>query len=88
MLCLLPESPTSCPTSPAGSHPGLNIAVASGDGDMQQLLTPRVTWLRLLPAPTLEHPLGVEVVSAQAFQERHGFPPGAYPDWLAFVGAS
>lgn len=60
--------------------------VASGDTDMQQLLCPHVSWLHLLPAPNLQHPLGVEVVTAEGFERQQGFPPGAYADWLALVG--
>lgn len=62
------------------------MVVASGDSDMQQLLSPRVSWLHLAQAPSLQHPLGLELVTAEAFERQHGFPPAAYPEWLAFVG--
>lgn len=71
----------------AATHPSLTIAVASGDSDMQQLLSPRVSWLSVKSAPSLQHPLGVELVAAADFEQQHGFPPQAYPDFLAFVGA-
>lgn len=66
--------------------PSARILVASGDGDMQQLLAPRVAWLQLYNQASLECPLGVELVTARDFQRLHGFPPAAHPDWLALTG--
>ena len=66
--------------------PSARLLVASGDGDMQQLLAPRTAWLRLLSQPSLQHPLSAELVTAAEFERQHGFPPAAYPDWLALAG--
>lgn len=120
-------------------HPAARVLLASGDGDMQQLLDPQVrsmrvcisggeglrrrpclllvnagvwrascfcgyltrpltrpcpswctgsqvAWLQLHSQTILSCPLGVGLVTAGAFQRQHGFPPAAYPDWLALVG--
>ncbi|KAL4451844.1 hypothetical protein ABPG75_007506 [Micractinium tetrahymenae] len=67
-------------------HPTARVLVASGDGDMQQLLAPQVAWLQLHNQHSLSWPLGLELVTASAFQQQHGFPAAAYPDWLALVG--
>ncbi|PRW57033.1 DNA polymerase I [Chlorella sorokiniana] len=53
---------------------------------MQQLLAPQVAWLQLHSQPSPSCPLGLELVTAADFQQRFGFPPAAYPDWLALVG--
>ena len=53
---------------------------------MQQLISTQVSSLHLLPAPSLQHPLGVQLVTVADFEAQHGFSPAAYPDWLAFVG--
>ncbi|GAB4819291.1 hypothetical protein N2152v2_006337 [Parachlorella kessleri] len=69
-----------------GVCPSLSVTVASSDGDMQQLLSSQVSWLHVFRMPSLEHPLGVELVTAADFTDQHGFEPGAYADWLAFTG--
>lgn len=50
-------------------------------------LAVQVSWLQLHNQTSLGCPLGAELVTAEAFQQQHGFPPSAYPDWLAFTGA-
>ncbi len=48
----------------------------------------QVSWLQLHNQPSPSCLLGLELVTAADFVQRFGFPPAAYPDWLALVGAS
>ena len=47
----------------------------------------QVSWLQLHNQTSPACPLGLELVTAADFLHRFGFPPAAYPDWLALVGA-
>lgn len=62
------------------------LLIASGDADMQQHLGPHTAWLEILPLPTLASPAALAVTDAAAFTLARGFPPAAYPDFLAFTG--
>lgn len=66
--------------------PAASVAIASGDSDMQSLLSPSVSWLQLLPLATAACPLGVQPVTAADFQRQYQFPPAAYSDYLALTG--
>lgn len=76
----------ACRVLEASCDGDATIIVASGDNDMQSLLSPRISWLQLLPFPTASAPSGARLHSAAAFEQRHGFPPRLYPDYLALAG--
>ncbi len=63
-----------------------SLLIASGDADMQQHLSSHTSWLEILPLTTLQSPAGLAVTDAAAFTAARGFPPAAYPDFLAFTG--
>ena len=67
--------------------PTATLAVASGDGDVAQLLDGCTSWLRLHSLPSAATPLGVSWMDAPGFETDRGFPPAALPDYLALTGA-
>eukprot|EP00899_Mesostigma_viride_P000735 jgi/Mesvir1/10662/Mv13751-RA.1 len=86
-----PVSPSPPPSEPTGVHPRpLRILIASGDGDMMQLLRDGpdacVSWLQLLPRPTSQHPSGMVLWTVAEFERENGFPPACYADYLALAG--
>lgn len=63
-----------------------SIIIASGDSDMQQYLAPNVSWLEILPLPTLAAPLGLALLTADEFLQARGYPASSYGDFLALTG--
>mmetsp|Transcript_5613 Transcript_5613/g.15720 ORF Transcript_5613/g.15720 Transcript_5613/m.15720 type:complete len:267 (+) Transcript_5613:307-1107(+) len=68
----------------AGKH--LRVLVASKDSDMQNLLGPAVAWLELMDHPTHSNPCACVLHTEESFTSLTGFPPQAYPQFLALVG--
>ncbi|KAG7673188.1 hypothetical protein KSW81_006402 [Nannochloris sp. 'desiccata'] len=76
---------TTTTTTGKGSSP-LSIIIASGDSDMQQFLTPTISWLHIASLPTLIAPSALSIVTETSFYSKNKFPPSAYANYLALVG--
>lgn len=64
-----------------------NIVIASGDSDMQGLLSfNQVSWLEVLQLPSTCHPAALALHTATSFEKQYKFHPESYYDYLSLVG--